>query len=60
MFSEDPNVGPSVEAALSTSPTQALAQAEPRKATIGGRKAAAPKKSGVGFCLSCQLYSLFF
>ncbi|CAH1799553.1 unnamed protein product [Owenia fusiformis] len=40
--------GPCVEAALSTSPTEAVAKAEPRKSTIGARKPAAVKKSGLG------------
>ncbi|XP_046575566.1 LOW QUALITY PROTEIN: ADP-ribosylation factor GTPase-activating protein 2-like [Haliotis rubra] len=44
----DPNEGPNVEAALSMSPTQAAAIAEPRKAIIGGKKAPAGKK-GKGF-----------
>ncbi|XP_071112525.1 ADP-ribosylation factor GTPase-activating protein 2-like isoform X2 [Haliotis cracherodii] len=44
----DPNEGPNVEAALSMSPTQAAAIAEPRKAIIGGKKSAAAKK-GKGF-----------
>ncbi len=39
--------GPSVEAALSTSPTEAIKTAEPRKATIGARKPAGAKKGGV-------------
>lgn len=41
------DVGPSVEAALSTSPSQAAAQIEPRKTIIGAKKPAAAKK-GVG------------
>ena len=39
----DPNEGPSVEAALSMSPTTAAAQAEPRKAIIGAKKPAGRK-----------------
>ena len=50
----DPSVGPSVEAALSMSPTQALMQAEPRKATIGSRKAGAAKK---GVCISIKHFA---
>ncbi|XP_014664191.1 PREDICTED: ADP-ribosylation factor GTPase-activating protein 2-like [Priapulus caudatus] len=42
----NPTEGPSVQAALSISPTQALAKAEPRKSTIGARKPAS--KSGLG------------
>ncbi|KAK3700842.1 hypothetical protein RRG08_011598 [Elysia crispata] len=48
---EDDTQGPNVEAALSTSPTQAqnLAQAEPRKAIIGAKKTPAAKKGrGLG------------
>ncbi|GFO40215.1 ADP-ribosylation factor GTPase-activating protein 2 [Plakobranchus ocellatus] len=48
---EDETQGPNVEAALSTSPTEAQhqAQAEPRKAIIGGKKAPAAKKGrGLG------------
>lgn len=37
--------GPSVEAALSMSPTQAQAQAEPRKSLIGAKKQ--PARKGV-------------
>nr|XP_034333111.1 ADP-ribosylation factor GTPase-activating protein 2 isoform X1 [Crassostrea gigas] len=45
----DPNEGPSVEAALSISPTTAAAQAEPRKAIIGAKKPAGRKgKGGLG------------
>ncbi|XP_064618068.1 ADP-ribosylation factor GTPase-activating protein 2-like isoform X2 [Liolophura sinensis] len=45
----DPNEGPSVEAALSMSPTQAQAQAEPRKTTIGARRPVGAKKGkGLG------------
>ncbi|XP_022289195.2 ADP-ribosylation factor GTPase-activating protein 3-like isoform X1 [Crassostrea virginica] len=45
----DPNEGPSVEAALSMSPTTAAAQAEPRKAIIGAKKPAGRKgKGGLG------------
>ena len=36
--------GPNVEPALSMSPTTAIQQAEPRKATIGARKPAGAKK----------------
>lgn len=46
-MSADINVGPNVEAALSTSPTQAASQAEPRKTLIGAKKAT-PAKKGVG------------
>lgn len=42
-FCPDPNEGPSVEAALSISPTTAAAQAEPRKAIIGAKKPAGRK-----------------
>lgn len=42
-FCTDPNEGPSVEAALSMSPTTAAAQAEPRKAIIGTKKPAGRK-----------------
>lgn len=42
-FCTDPNEGPSVEAALSISPTTAAAQAEPRKAIIGTKKPACRK-----------------
>ncbi|KAH9505624.1 ADP-ribosylation factor GTPase-activating protein 2 [Bulinus truncatus] len=46
---EDPGVGPNVEAALSTSPTQALSQADQRKTIIGTKKPAAAKKGkGLG------------
>ncbi|BFZ24913.1 hypothetical protein BsWGS_27952 [Bradybaena similaris] len=46
---EDPSAGPNVEAALSTSPTQAQSQAEPRKAIIGTKKTVAAKKGkGLG------------
>ena len=41
----DPSVGPSVDHALSVSPTQAQAHAEPRKALIGAKKTGAAKKS---------------
>ncbi|XP_055889652.1 ADP-ribosylation factor GTPase-activating protein 2 isoform X1 [Biomphalaria glabrata] len=45
----DPSIGPNVEAALSTSPSQALSQAEQRKAIIGSKKPAAAKKGkGLG------------
>jgi len=44
---EDPGIGPSVEAALSTSPTEALKEAETRKPTIGVRKPQSAKK-GLG------------
>ncbi|XP_050393915.1 ADP-ribosylation factor GTPase-activating protein 2 isoform X3 [Patella vulgata] len=47
----DPNEGPSVEAALNMSPTQAAAIAEPRKSLIGGKKTkstAARKGKGFG------------
>lgn len=37
--------GPNVEHALSMSPSEAIQKQEPRKSTIGARKA--PKKSGV-------------
>ncbi|XP_076444724.1 ADP-ribosylation factor GTPase-activating protein 2-like isoform X2 [Babylonia areolata] len=47
--SQEPGVGPSVEAALSTSPTQAASQLEPRKTLIGAKKAPAGKKGkGLG------------
>lgn len=51
----DPSAGPNVEAALSTSPSQAQSQAEPRKAIIGTKKTAAAKK-GVSypFCFSVK------
>ncbi|KAK2179105.1 hypothetical protein NP493_513g01006 [Ridgeia piscesae] len=42
-----PSEGPNVDAALSVSPTLAIQMAEPRKATIGGRKAT-PAKKGLG------------
>ncbi|RUS82029.1 hypothetical protein EGW08_010220 [Elysia chlorotica] len=48
---EDDTQGPNVEAALSTSPTEAqtMAQAEPRKAIIGAKKTPAAKKGrGLG------------
>ncbi|XP_035828553.1 ADP-ribosylation factor GTPase-activating protein 2 isoform X2 [Aplysia californica] len=46
---EDPTAGPNVEPALSTSPTQAAVQVEPRKAIIGAKKAPAAKKGkGLG------------
>jgi ADP-ribosylation factor GTPase-activating protein 2/3 len=46
---EDPSAGPNVEAALSTSPSQAASQAEPRKAIIGAKKVPAGKKGkGLG------------
>ncbi|XP_070189368.1 ADP-ribosylation factor GTPase-activating protein 2-like isoform X4 [Littorina saxatilis] len=45
---QEPGVGPSVEHALSTSPTQAASQMEPRKTLIGAKKAPAGKK-GKGF-----------
>ncbi|CAG5119383.1 unnamed protein product [Candidula unifasciata] len=46
---EDPSAGPNVEAALSTSPTQAQSQAEPRKTIIGNKKTTAAKKGkGLG------------
>ncbi|KAJ8314498.1 hypothetical protein KUTeg_006648 [Tegillarca granosa] len=46
----DPSEGPSVEAALSMSPTQAAAQAEPRKSIIGAKKPAGARKGkGKGF-----------
>ncbi|XP_059140872.1 ADP-ribosylation factor GTPase-activating protein 2-like isoform X2 [Physella acuta] len=46
---EDPTAGPNVEAALSTSPSQALSQAEPRKGIIGAKKPASAKKGkGLG------------
>ncbi|XP_060070158.1 ADP-ribosylation factor GTPase-activating protein 2-like isoform X2 [Ylistrum balloti] len=46
----DPSEGPSVEAALSMSPTQAAAHAEPRKSIIGAKKPAGGRKgkSGMG------------
>ncbi|XP_070541563.1 ADP-ribosylation factor GTPase-activating protein 2-like isoform X4 [Ptychodera flava] len=44
---ENDQGAPSVEAALSISPTAAMAKAEPRKSTIGGRKPASAKK-GLG------------
>ncbi|XP_061195073.1 ADP-ribosylation factor GTPase-activating protein 2-like isoform X2 [Saccostrea echinata] len=45
----DPSEGPSVEAALSMSPTSAAAQAEPRKSIIGAKKPAGRKgKGGLG------------
>ena len=43
----DNGEGPSVEAALSTSPTEAIKTAEPRKPTIGARKPTGAKKGGV-------------
>jgi len=43
-LSEDSGIGPSVEAALSTSPTEALKEAETRKPTIGVRKPQSAKK----------------
>ena len=55
--------GPSVEAALSTSPTEAIRTAEPRKSTIGVRKPASAKKSGVGilgYFSSTTLYNNSF
>ncbi|KAI0208444.1 ADP-ribosylation factor GTPase-activating protein 2 [Lamellibrachia satsuma] len=42
-----PSEGPNVDAALSISPTLAIQMAEPRKATIGGRKTTTAKK-GLG------------
>ena len=51
VFSEEDGVGPNVEHALGTSPTTAIAMAEPRKVTIGGRKPAA-KKGGVSISSS--------
>ncbi|XP_025099549.1 ADP-ribosylation factor GTPase-activating protein 2-like isoform X2 [Pomacea canaliculata] len=46
---KESDVGPSVEAALSTSPSQAAAQIEPRKTIIGAKKPAAAKKGkGLG------------
>nr|KAG5705045.1 hypothetical protein BaRGS_018775 [Batillaria attramentaria] len=46
---QDPGVGPNVEPALSTSPTQAASQNEPRKTLIGAKKAPAGKKGkGLG------------
>lgn len=39
-----PSEGPNVDAALSISPTLAIQMAEPRKATIGGRKTTTAKK----------------
>lgn len=44
MMNLDPTAGPNVEAALSTSPSQAASQAEPRKAIIGAKKTSAVKK----------------
>ncbi|XP_069102490.1 ADP-ribosylation factor GTPase-activating protein 2-like isoform X6 [Argopecten irradians] len=44
----DPSEGPSVEAALSMSPTQAAAQAEPRKSIIGAKKPAGARKGKKG------------
>ncbi|CAC5412185.1 ARFGAP2_3 [Mytilus coruscus] len=41
----DPSEGPSVDHALSMSPTQAMAHAEPRKALIGAKKTGGAKKS---------------
>ncbi|XP_063403769.1 ADP-ribosylation factor GTPase-activating protein 2-like isoform X1 [Mytilus trossulus] len=41
----DPSEGPSVDHALSMSPTQAMAVAEPRKALIGAKKTGGAKKS---------------
>ena len=48
----DNGEGPSVEAALSTSPTEAIKTAEPRKPTIGARKPGAAKKAGVSLFLT--------
>ncbi|ESO84106.1 hypothetical protein LOTGIDRAFT_108053 [Lottia gigantea] len=46
----DPNEGPNVEAALSMSPTQATAVAEPRKSLIGAKKTkGSATKKGVRF-----------
>ena len=45
---EDDGQGPSVEAALSMSPTEAQKIQEPRKTTIGGRKPASAKKGVSG------------
>jgi len=47
-----PSEGPNVDAALSVSPTLAIQMAEPRKATIGGRKAT-PAKKGVHISYYC-------
>jgi ADP-ribosylation factor GTPase-activating protein 2/3 len=44
----DPSEGPSVDAALSTSPTEAVKVAEPRKPTIGNRRPVGAKKGGLG------------
>ena len=41
-----------MEAALSTSPTEAIKTAEPRKPTIGARKPGAAKKAGVSLFLT--------
>lgn len=52
--------GPSVDAALSMSPSTAIQQMEGVKSTIGMRKPAAAKK-GVGiFFLMCTLCGIFF
>lgn len=45
--------GPNVEHALSMSPTEAMAKAEPRKALIGAKKG--PAKKGVRFILMIRL-----
>ena len=45
---DDPTKGPSVEAALSISPTQALSKPTARKPTIGQRKPQSAKK-GVSY-----------
>ena len=54
----DPTSGPSVDAALSTSPTQAVLQAEPRKPTIGGRKPTGAKKAKGVRIFFCNLFVL--
>ena len=51
----EPGVGPSVEAALSTSPTQAAGRAEPRKTLIGAKKAPAGKKGVIVTASSSSL-----
>ena len=45
LFLSDPSEGPSVDHALSMSPTQAAAHAEPRKTLIGAKKTGGAKKS---------------
>ncbi len=52
---EEDGEGPSVEAALSMSPTQAVMHAEPRKPTIGTRKPTSAKK-GVSNIIFTSFY----